>query len=833
MARAIRKVAVLGAGLMGSQIAAHLANVGIPSVLLDVVPKEPNEDEKKRGLTLESPEVRNRFALGALKRLKELKPSPIYNPEVVGLIQPGNFEDNLAWVADADWIVEAVVENLAIKQDLWQKVEAHWKPGCIVSTNTSGISIAAIAGKNSPEFRYHFLGTHFFNPPRYMKLLEVIPTPETDPSLVPFFREFGERVLGKGVVVCKDTPNFIANRVGTYGLMMTLHAMTEFGLTVDEVDALTGPVMGRPKSATFRTLDIVGLDTMAHVANNTREAVSDAGEKKAFEIPPYLQDMIQRGWLGDKTGQGFFKKVRSEAGKEIFTLDLASMEYKPRAKAKFASLEAAKVLPDAKQKLRALVYGQDKPGQFVWTVTKKVLLYAASRAAEIADDIVSIDRAMQWGFNWDHGPFETWDLIGVRKSVERMRAEGEVIPPLVEELLAGGHDSFYVQEPTRTLYFSLGSRDARGGAVGGGRLEAGLAEVPEDARKISLAQLKAQGKVIKAKPGASLIDIGDDVACLEFHSPKQAIGADIISMLHYAAAEVPKNYRGLVITSQAASNFCVGANLAMMLMEAQDDNWDDIDLMVRQFQGAAQVVRQMSRPAVVAPFGITVGGGVEVCFGGDRVQAAAETYMGLVEVGVGLIPGGGGTKEMLFRALEGVLPQGALGGGSAVGGAMGSAGPSMDLQPLVNRAFETVAMAKVSTSAREAQALGYLRSTDQISVNADHQLWDAKQTVLAMDRLGYTPPRPRQIPVLGAAGRAVLELGLYNMKNSGYISDHDEFIGKKLAFVMTGGNLPAGTLVDEQYILDLEREAFLSLIGTPKSQARMQHMLTKGKPLRN
>ncbi|MHB9145996.1 MAG: 3-hydroxyacyl-CoA dehydrogenase NAD-binding domain-containing protein [Symbiobacteriia bacterium] len=818
MARAVRKAAVLGAGVMGAQIAAHLANVGIPSVLLDIVPRELSDEEKKKGLTPESPEFRNRFALGALKKLRELKPSPIYSPDSLNLIQPGNFEDHLSWVKDADWIVEAVVENLGIKQELWQKVETHWQPGAVVSSNTSGISINAIAAKNSPEFQKHFLGTHFFNPPRYMKLLEVIPTPATDPEIVSFITEFGERVLGKGVVLCKDTPNFIANRVGTYGLMVTLHAMRQFGLGVDEVDALTGPVMGRPKSATFRTLDIVGLDTMAHVANNTREAVTEEWEKQAFEIPDYLQEMIKRGWLGDKTGQGFFRKVKSEAGKEIFTLDLNTLEYKPRAKAKFASLEAAKVLPEAKQRLRALVYGQDKAGEFVWTVTKRVLLYAAAKAQEIADDIVSIDKAMRWGFNWDKGPFETWDLIGVRKSVERMRAEGETIPPLVEELLAGGHDSFYQEEPEHTLYFSLGGKDA-----------AGMAELAEDPRKLSLARLKAQNKVIKAKPGASLIDIGDDVACLEFHSPKQAIGTDIITMMQFASQEVPKNYRGLVITSQAAPNFCVGANIAMMLMEAQDDNWDDIDLMVRQFQGASQLMRAMERPVVVAPYGITVGGGVEICFGADQVQAAGETYMGLVEVGVGLIPGGGGTKEMTFRALEG-QPTGPAG----IGGALSaSGGPPIDLQPLINRNFETVAMAKVSTSAREAQGLGYLRSTDRISVGADHQLYDAKQAVLHLDRLGYRPPQPRVIPVIGPDGRAVIELGLYSMFKSGYISEHDLFIGKKLAFVMTGGNLPAGTLVTEQYLLDLEREAFLSLIGTQKTQARMQHMLTKGKALRN
>jgi len=800
--RKIRKVAVLGAGVMGAQIAAHLANVGIPSYLLDIVPKELTEEEKKKGLTTASPEFRNRLALGAIKKLGEMKPSPLYTPEVVKLITPGNLEDDLHRVGEVDWVVEAVVENLAIKQDLWRRVEGFWKAGTIVSSNTSGISIAAMVTDRSPEFKRHFLGTHFFNPPRYMRLLEIIPTSDTDPTIVSFLREFGERTLGKGVVLAKDTPNFIANRIGVYGLMVTLQAMTEFGLSPDVIDAITGPAMGRPKSATFRTLDIVGLDTMVHVANNVREQVQEDWEKKTFEIPNYLQEMLQRGWLGDKTKQGFYKEVRTEKGREFYALNPATMEYEAPKRASFASLEAAKATADLKERLRTLVYSQDKAGQFAWHILKKTLLYAAAKAPEIADDIYSIDRAMRWGFNWELGPFESWDAIGLKKSVQRMEAEGETIPALVKELLAAGRESFYAEGGRHYVTFTGGHE-----------------RVPQDERVISLARLKAEGKVVRSNPGASLVDIGDEVLCLEFHSPKSAIGADIINMIRIAADEVSKNYRGLVISSEAP-NFAVGANLMLILMEAQDENWDELDQMVREFQQAALHLKYLDRPVVAAPYGLTLGGGVELCFGADHIQASAETYLGLVEVGVGVIPAGGGTKELWARTVAQVPP------------ATQFSGP-FDLQPYLNRVFETIAMAKVSTSGAEAKTLGYLRPSDGISVNRDHLLWDAKAVVLHLDRMGYQPPLPREIPVLGEEGRAVLELGLYNLKNGGYATDYDVHIGKKLAYVLTGGSAAAGTLVSEQYLLDLEREAFLSLCGHPKTQARIQHMLTKGKPLRN
>lgn len=808
MVKAIRKVAVLGAGLMGSQIAAHLANVGIPSLLLDIVPKELAPDEAKKGLTLESPAVRNRFATSALQKLATMKPSPVYTKEALELITPGNFEDDLAKVAGVDWVVEAIVENLAIKQDLWKRVAAHWTPGTIVSSNTSGISIARMTEGTSDEFRRHFLGTHFFNPPRYLKLLELIPTPETDPAIVGFMTEFGERTLGKGVVIAKDTPNFIANRIGTFGMMVTLEVMQAVGLGADEVDSLTGPAIGRPKSATFRTLDVVGIDTFCHVADNCKATISDPDEAAVFTIPGAMREMVKRGMLGQKSKQGFFKKE----GETILTLDLETLEYRPRKKANFPSLEATKATPELKDRLRGLVYAEDKGGQFLWEVMKRTLLYSASKLGEIADDIVAIDNALKWGFNWSMGPFETWDAIGVAKSVARMEAEGAVVPEFVKEAARAG--GFYRREPEQT-YFLVQKGDYR--------------SIPQNERIIDINQLRAQGKVVKAKKGATLLDMGDGVLLLETHSPKTALGPDVVAMCKLAAEELHKgDWKGLVIGAQT-ENFCVGANLMLILMEAQDEEWEDIEILARQFQNVFMDLKYAPKPVVSAPYGLTLGGGFELAAASDMIVAAAESYIGLVEVGAGLIPGAGGNKEMLMRALEG-LP---ASGGGLGGAAQMAAGTGLDLQPIVNKVFETVGMAKVGTSAHESRALGYLRKTDRIVINKDHQLYEAKQAVLEMDRQGYKAPAKAQIPVAGPEGRAVLELGLYNMKLSGYISDHDMLIGKKLAYVLTGGKVPAGTYVTEQYLLDLERQAFLSLMGEKKTQDRMQYILKHGKPLRN
>lgn len=801
MTRQIQKAAVLGAGVMGAAIAAHLANVGIPVLLLDIVPRELTAEETAKGLTLDSKVVRNRFAARGLEVAKKAKPAAFYSAHDAQLVKIGNMEDDFNKLAECDWIIEAVVENLAIKQQLFERVESVSKPSAIVSSNTSGISIEKMTEGRSEGFRKRFLGTHFFNPPRYMKLLELIPGKDTDKEILSFMKHFGERVLGKGVVFTKDTPNFIANRIGTYGLLATLEAMKKFELGVDEVDAITGPAMGRPKSATFRTLDLVGLDTFVHVAKNVQQSVSDESEQAAFAIPDYIEKMVANRWLGDKTGQGFFRKEKTAAGREILALDLDTLEYRPRKKVKSPSLDAAKAAGVVEKKIISLVSGKDQASLFAWEILKKVLLYTANKQDEIADDIVSVDNAMKWGFNWELGPYETWDAIGVERSVERMRQEGETIPVFVEEMLKSGKTSFYQRETGKTPQFYVASVDYR--------------EVEESKEFISLARLKEQGKLIRKNSGASLIDIGDGVACLEMHSLKQAIGTDVVQMVEFAVQEVSKNWEALVIGNQA-QNFCVGANLMMMLMEAQDENWDELNLAIHQFQQAMMKLKFMNKPVVAAPFGMTLGGGAELCFPADRIQTASETYMGLVEVGVGLIPGGGGNKEVLIRAIEGV-----------------PANVNERLDSFVARAFESVALAKVSTSAKEAKNNGMLRAADGISVNKDYLLYDAKQVALGLAKSGYTAKAPAMIPVIGESGAALLKIGVYGMKQSGFISDHDEKIAHHLIRVLTGGSVSRGTLVTEQYLLDLEREAFLSLIGEPKTQQRMQHMLTTGKPLRN
>lgn len=798
MGRQIKKAAVLGAGVMGAAIAAHLANVGVPTLLLDIVPRDLTEEEKARKLTLENPAVRNRFAAKGKEGAVKARPAALYVKDDAELLTVGNFEDDLPQLAEADWIIEVVIENLAIKKDLLKKVEKYRRPGTILSTNTSGISVNAISEDLSEECRRHFLGTHFFNPPRYMKLLEIIPGRDTLPEVVEYMSWFCERVLGKGIVIAKDTPNFIANRIGVHGIIAIIQAMVEMGMSVEQVDAITGPVMGRPKSASFRTLDMVGLDTFVHVARNVYEQVSDPKEKAELDTPQFVLEMVRQGWLGDKTRQGFYKKSRDK--KEKLVLDYKTMEYVPASKVKLGSVEAAKNAGGLKEKLNAMVYAKDAAGELAWKVTKKVLLYSGSRLPEIADDIVAVDSGMRWGFNWKLGPFETWDAIGVEKSAARMEQEGETLPQVVVDLLNSGKKTFYTKIDGQQHYF-----DFRTGEY------ASMAEKPD---LIVLKSLKERQKVINRNPGASLIDIGDDVVCLEFHSPNNAIGQDIVDMINWAVPEVEKNYRGMVVGNQG-SNFCVGANLMLILMEAQDENWDEIEQIVKDFQYGLLRMKYCSRPVVAAPFGMTLGGGMEVCLSSHRVRAAAETYMGLVELGVGVIPAGGGCKEVLIRNIEGV------------------ADDKVDLQPMVNRAFETIAMAKVSTSGPEGRKIGYLRASDGISVNGDYLIYDAKQTVLAMDKEGFKTPRPKKIRVVGRNGYALLCLGAYTMKMGKFISEYDEHLAKKVAYVLSGGNLPANSLVTEQYLLDLEREAFMSLIGEPKTQARMEHMLSKGKPLRN
>ncbi|WP_341356897.1 3-hydroxyacyl-CoA dehydrogenase NAD-binding domain-containing protein [Rossellomorea sp. y25] len=794
MVRRIQKAAVLGSGVMGSGIAAHLANIGIPTMLLDIVPRELTDEHKAKGLTEESKAFRNQFSENALKKLFKQKPAPLTSKQNASLITAGNFEDDLQNIGDCDWVIEVVVENLDIKKKVFEQVERYRKPGSIISSNTSGISIEAMSEGRSDDFQKNFLGTHFFNPPRYLKLLEVIPTKNTDPEVVSFMKTFGEDVLGKGVVMAKDTPNFIANRIGTYGLLITVQEMLKGGYSVGEVDSITGPTIGRPKSATFRTLDVVGLDTFAHVAKNVYDQV-EGEEQKVFEVPAFMQKMLENGWLGSKSGQGFFLKQ----GKEILELNPETMDYQPRQKLKTASLEMAKNEKGLKNKIKSLVYAKDQAGMLLWNIVSPVLNYSARLHGEIADDIVGIDQAMKWGFGWEMGPFETWDAIGVEKSVTRMKEEGLKVPEWVETMLAEGHSTFYKEEDGERYFYHNGDYQL----------------VERNPKALDLKALKKQGKLIKKNSGASLIDIGDGIALLEFHSPNNAIGMDITQMINFAVDEVEKNYKGLVIGNQG-KNFCVGANLAMILMEAQDDNVFEIDMVVRNFQQAMMKIKYSSKPVVAAPFGMTLGGGSEVCLPAAHIQASMETYMGLVEVGVGLIPGGGGNKELYMKHLAN-LPNGV----------------EFDLQKVANKVFESIAMAKVSTSGDEARDNNFLNNADGVSVNNDHLLYDAKQAALSLYEGGYSAPIRKKVPVVGETGYATLLLGAQSMLQSGFISEHDLMIAKKLAYVIAGGKVPYGTEVDEQYLLDLEREAFLSLVAQPKSQQRMQHMLVKGKPLRN
>jgi 3-hydroxyacyl-CoA dehydrogenase len=790
----IKKAAVLGSGVMGSGIAAHLANIGIPTLLLDIAPRELTDAEKAKGLTLEDKAVRNRISEGNRQKLLKQKPAPLTSKNNIALVEAGNFEDDMERLKDVDWIIEVVVENLAIKKQVFEKVDQSRKPGSIVSSNTSGISVEAMSEGRSEDFQKHFLGTHFFNPPRYLKLLEVIPTKNTSSEVLSFMKQFGEDVLGKGVVEAKDTPNFIANRIGTYGLLITVQEMLKGGYSIGEVDSITGPLIGRPKSATFRTLDVVGLDTFIHVANNVYDQV-DGKEKEVFEVPGFMKVMQEKGWLGSKSGQGFFLKK----GKEILELNPESLEYGPRKKLKTASTELSKQEKGTPGKLKALVYSDDRAGQLLWNILSPALLYSAQLLGEIADDVTAIDKAMKWGFGWELGPFETWDAIGVGKSVQKMEDAGEEVPAWVKDMLEKGFDSFYKEEEGKQYFYHNGEY----------RL------IEENPKAINLKQIKKQKGVIKKNTGASLIDLGDGVALLEFHSQSNAIGLDIIQMINFAVDEVEKNYKGLVIGNQG-KNFCVGANLGMILMEAQDDNIYELDMVVRQFQNAMMKIKYSAKPVVAAPFGMTLGGGAEVCLPAAHIQASSETYMGLVEVGVGLIPGGSGNKELYIKHLKN-MPNGV----------------EFDLQKVANKVFESIAMAKVSTSGEEARDNNFLNLADGISVNGDHLLYDAKQAVLALHKKGYKPPVRKKVPVVGETGYATLLLGAQAMLYSGYISEHDLKIAKKLAYVIAGGKVPYGTEVDEQYLLDLEREAFLSLVAEPKSQQRMQHMLLKGKPLRN
>jgi len=807
MEHPIEKVAVLGAGTMGARIAAHLANAGIPCYLLDIAPAELNAQEKRKGLKLADPAVRNRIVLAGLDAAKKSRPAAFFTPETARLITPGNFEDNISWCGDADWIIEAVAENLDIKRKLFERVETARKPGTMVTSNTSGLPIRLVAEGRSEDFQQHWAGVHFFNPPRYMKLVELIPGPKTRLEVLKSLEEICDRRLGKGVVIAKDTPNFIANRIGTFSILNAVRQMLSLEMTIEEVDACTGPAIGWPNSATFRTVDIVGLDVLVHVVRNIYENAPEDESREMYKVPPLFEEMMQRGWLGEKTGSGFYQRIKKGADSEILTLDWRKIEYRERQKAKFGSIEAGKAIEDTRERMRALVLpaleskGGDKANRFLGSVLSETCLYAARRFPEIADSIVDVDRAMRWGFGWELGPFEMWDAIGVEPMAKALEREGKQMPPLVAKILASSAKSFYESEKGTTRYFDFASGAAR--------------PVKEPEGIIILKSLKERAGVVRKNAGASLIDLGDGVLCCEFQAKMNAIGGDFIAMIHAGIAKLGTEFEAMVIANQAP-NFSVGANLMLLLVTAQEGEWDELHLGVRQFQRANMAIKYAPRPVVAAPQGMALGGGCEINLHAARIHAAAEAYLGLVETGVGLMPGGGGTKEMLIRANE-----------HAAGG------DSLDLLHAMQPIFETIAMAKVSTSAEDARDLGFLRPADPVAMNRERLVADAKETALALVRAGYHPPAPPEIRVLGEEFVAAAKLAMHMMIRGEFASEFDGLVARKLAYVLAGGSITAPQSVPEQYVLDLEREAFVSLCGEKKTQERIAHTLKTGKPLRN
>jgi 3-hydroxyacyl-CoA dehydrogenase len=803
----IHKVAILGAGTMGARIAAHFANAGVASYLFDIVP--PDAD---------SP-ARNKIAAAGLDAARKSKPSAFFEASLAKLVTVGNFEDDLKKLAHVDWIIEAVVENLDLKRALLQKVERVRKPGTIITTNTSGLPVGKIAEGFPADFRRSWFGTHFFNPPRYMRLLELIPTPDTDRGLLDAVAQFSDSRLGKGVVFAKDTPNFIGNRIGTFSVLNVMRLMQEMDLFIEDVDALTGAPVGWPKSATFRTIDLVGLDILSHVVGNMTANVRD--ERSELRIPDFYKQMLDRKWLGDKTKGGFYKKSKGADGKEErLALDWKTLEYHPRHKPKFPALEMAKNVEETGARVRMLLGLEgsasqkgDRAGAFLWAALSDLWTYSANRIPEISDTVVEIDRAMKLGFNWEMGPFELWDAAGVAATVTRMKKEGKPVAANVEKLLASGQKAWYTDEPKTAsgrAYFDLASVNYK------------PVEVPAGVWSVAVAK-KSNG-VVKKNSGASLVDLGDGVACLEFHSKMNSLGTDIISLITQALKPGGPGdaFDAFVITNDA-QNFSVGANLMLLLMAVQEQEWDDVDMVIRQFQGMTQAIKFSPKPVVVGAFGLTLGGGTEISLHAAARQPHAELYTGLVEVGVGLLPGGGGCKEMLLRALDSarsIRPDGR--------------GESVELMEALKRAFETIAMARVATSAHEARALGFLSDSDNISMNRERVLADTKARARELVRSGYEAPIMRtELPAPGENMLATLKMGVYLMRQGDFISDHEVKIGNKVAEVLCGGNVTPGTPVSEQYILDLEREGFKSLCGEKKTQERIQFTLKTGKTLRN
>lgn len=796
MKRLIKKVAVIGSGIMGSGIACHFANIGVEVLLLDIVPRELTDAEQKKGLTLESKVVRNRVVNDHLANALKSKPSPIYDQKFASRITTGNTEDDLAKIKDVDWIIEVVVERLEIKQKVFEQIEQYRKPGTLITSNTSGIPIKFMSEGRSEDFQKHFCGTHFFNPARYLKLFEIIPGPKTAPEVLDFLNNYGEKFLGKTSVVAKDTPAFIGNRIGIFGIMSLFHLVKDMGLTIEEVDKLTGPVIGRPKSATFRTVDVVGLDTLVHVANGLYENCPQDEAHDLFKLPDFINTMMTNNWLGSKTGQGFYKKV----DKDILSLDLDTLEYRAAKKASFATLELTKTIDKPIDRFKVLVKGKDKAGEFYRKNFTAMFAYVSNRIPEISDDLYKIDDAMKAGFGWENGPFEIWDAIGVAKGIELMQAEGVTPAAWVTEMLASGNESFYTVKDGITHYYNIASKSQ--------------VKVPGQDAFIILNNIR-ESKKIWSNSESVIQDLGDGIINIEFQSKMNSIGGGVIQGINKAIDLAEKEYNGLVIGNQAA-NFSVGANLAMIFMMAVEQEYDELNMAIKAFQDTMMRVRYSGIPVIAAPHGMTLGGGCEMSMHADKVVAAAETYIGLVEFGVGVIPGGGGSKEMALRAADTFHKN------------------DVELNVL-QEYFLTIGMAKVATSAYEAYDLGILqKGKDVVVVNKDRQIAEAKKHALLMAEAGYTQPVKRKdIKVLGKQALGMFLVGTDSMEAGKYISEHDKKIANKLAYVMAGGDLSEPTLVNEQYLLDLEREAFLSLCTERKTLERIQFMLTKGKPLRN
>jgi 3-hydroxyacyl-CoA dehydrogenase len=797
MSRSIRKVAVLGAGVMGSGIAAHLANAGIPSLLLDIVPPNPGPNDN-----VSSPAFRNRFAASGLANVRKSKPAGLFTQAAAELIEVGNLEDHIGRLSEVDLIIEAVKEDMSVKQALFAKVEANIRPGTIVASNTSGLSIAGMTDGRSADFKAHFLVMHFFNPVRYLKLLELVAGEHTSASVLSTIHEFGESVLGKGIVYGKDTTNFVANRIGVFGMMKIMSEMTKFGLTIEEVDKIFGSAMGRPGSAVFRTADVVGLDTFVHVAKNCYDTLLHDEERATFAAPAFIERMVAEKMLGDKTGKGFYIKSKGESGKsEILSLDLETFQYRAQKKVRFDSLGAARGEDDVRKRSALILKFDDTAGRFAEKVTLETLAYSSRRIPEIADDIVNIDRGMRWGFGWELGPFEQWDAYGVEAGLARMAELGITPAPWVAEMVASGRTSFYGVEGRTDTYWNIQKK--------------AVEPVQQSARTFRVEYLKRGNNKIAQNFGATLFDMGDGVACLEFHTKMNSIDDEIIAMLHKSVEVAEKDFRGLVIGNDA-SNFSAGANIFGLLMAARAGQFEDIRKLVSSLQAACQRLRYSSIPVVTAPGGLALGGGAEMTMAGNAIQAKAELYMGLVEFGVGVIPGGSGNLQLL-RNVYGAF----------------AADPDFDAFPFIKKVFLTIGTAKVATSAEEAREFGFLKDSDGISLNADFVLSDAKARAIGMAESGWRPPRETRFLLPGPSGAATIDMMLYDMEINGQVSAHDRLIGRQLARVLTGGDTTPTAFVSEARLLELEQEAFLSLCGEEKTQARLEYMLSNGKPLRN